>query len=138
MAAGFVTAFGELQLVRSGMAAGAADSVFERPGAPLSREADIALGASFTALFVGSAIDGVINTSQWSRLQHDDGDAQEDAPEPPSRGSTDAPGASPAAAQSPPAAPQPLPAPSEPPPQEPSLEEPSDAEPQPSLSERIQ
>lgn len=138
LAPGFDTAFGALQLVRTGMAAGAADSVYERPGAPLSREADIALGASFTALFVGSAIYGFINTSQCSRLQHDDGEAQEDAPEPPSRWSTDAPRASPAAAQSPPAAPQPLPAPSEPPPQEPSLEEPSDAEPQPSLSERIQ
>lgn len=138
LAPGFDTAFGALQLVRTGMAAGAADSVYERPGAPLSREADIALGASFTALFVGSAIYGFINTSQCSRLQHDDGEAQEDAPEPPSRWSRDAPRASPTAAQSPPAAPQPLPAPSEPPPQAPSLEEPSDAEPQPSLSERIQ
>jgi hypothetical protein len=72
LAPGFDTAFGALQMVRTGMAATASDSVYDNPNAPLSREADIALGASFMALFVGSAIYGFVNTSRCSRLQRGD------------------------------------------------------------------
>ena len=64
------TVVGALQLVRTGMAASASDSVYENPDAPLSREADIALGAGFMALFVGSAIYGFAHTNQCSRLKH--------------------------------------------------------------------
>lgn len=64
------TVVGALQLVRTGMAASASDSVYENPDAPLSREADIALGAGFMALFVGSAIYGFAHTNECSRLKH--------------------------------------------------------------------
>ena len=118
LAPGFDTAFGTLELVRTSMAAAADDSVYANPNQPLSRGADIALGASFTALFVGSAIYGFVNTSRCSRLQSG-GDADEPTPrEPAETWGANAQETAPAAAAAPgsaiaPPAPAPAPAPSD-------------------------
>jgi len=137
LAPGFDTAFGALELVRTGMAASASNSVYDRPDAPLSREADIALGASFTALFLGSAIYGFVNTSRCSRLQQGDDQDPEDASAPPSRWGTATPKARPVAEPPPAAAAPPAPAPNKPPPPEPSLEQPSDEEPPPTPADGV-
>ncbi|MES1186067.1 MAG: hypothetical protein ABUL60_19805 [Myxococcales bacterium] len=137
LAPGFDTAFGALELVRTGMAASASNSVYDRPDAPLSREADIALGASFTALFLGSAIYGFINTSRCSRLQQGDEQDQEDASAPPSRWGTATPRATPVAEPPPAAAAPPAPASNKPPPLEPSLEQPSEEEPPPTPADGV-
>lgn len=129
LAPGFDTAFGALELVRTGMAAGADDSVYENPNAPLSREADIALGVGFTALFVSSAIYGFVNTSRCSRIQHGDDHAPESLPEPPETWGANAQQARPVAAPPPLAAPPPPV--SSPPPPAPASEPPSDPGPSP-------
>jgi hypothetical protein len=61
------TAVGAFQVVRTGMALAADDSVYQDPNQPLSREVDITLGVGLTALFVGSAIYGFVNTSECKR-----------------------------------------------------------------------
>src|SRR3954464_7520626 len=67
LAPGLDSAFGALEVVRTGVALAADDSVYSDPKQPLSRGADIALGLGLTALFVGSAIYGFANTSRCSR-----------------------------------------------------------------------
>lgn len=76
LAPGFDTALGALEVVRTGMAVAADDSVYSDPKQPLSRGADIGLGLGFTALFVGSAIYGFVNTGRCSS-QHSGGDAHD-------------------------------------------------------------
>ena len=58
------SALGAFQVVRTGVAVAADDSVYSDK--PLSRGADIGLGLGFTALFVGSAIYGFVNTGRCS------------------------------------------------------------------------
>ncbi|HWA75638.1 MAG TPA: hypothetical protein VG937_25055 [Polyangiaceae bacterium] len=52
------------EVVRTGLAIGADSSTYSDPNQPLSREADIALGVGFTALFLGSAIYGYSATAR--------------------------------------------------------------------------
>lgn len=137
IAPGFDTAFGALQLVRTGLAASAPDSTYENPNAPLSREADIALGVSFAALFVSSAVYGFVNTSRCSRLQHGDDDAPENLPDPPETWGATNQEARPTAPQPPPVAAQPPPAASAAPPL-PAPEQPLDSEPPPTPLEESQ
>ncbi len=61
------TVFTGLQVARVGMAATARSSAYK--DAPISRGADIALGAGFIALFASSAVYGFVSTSKCSRLQ---------------------------------------------------------------------
>jgi hypothetical protein len=68
IAPGFDTAFATLQVIRTGIALSAADSVYENPDQPLSRGADVGLGLGLTALFVGSAVYGFANTSSCRAL----------------------------------------------------------------------
>ena len=82
IAPGFDTAFGTLQVIRTGMAAAAPDSVYEDPNQPLSRGADIALGVGFAALFISSAVYGFSNTSRCSKLNADS-DSEAATPEEP-------------------------------------------------------
>lgn len=56
---------GSAEVVRTGVAIAAEDSEYQ--DAPISRSTDIALGVGFTALFVGSAIYGAVNTSECSK-----------------------------------------------------------------------
>lgn len=56
-----------LEVARTGLAVNADDSVYEDPEQPLSREADIALGIGFTALFLGSAVYGYSATARCER-----------------------------------------------------------------------
>jgi hypothetical protein len=69
LAPGFDTGIGAFQLVRTGMAVAADDSVYDDPDQLLSREADIAIGASLAALFVGSAVYGFVHTGRCSALR---------------------------------------------------------------------
>jgi hypothetical protein len=69
IAPGFDTAFAALEVVRTGLAASADDSVYSNPNQPLSRGADVALGIGFASLFLGSAIYGYATTARCSRLQ---------------------------------------------------------------------
>jgi hypothetical protein len=55
------------EVVRTGLAIGADASVYSDPNQPLSREADIALGIGFTALFLGSAVYGYSATARCDR-----------------------------------------------------------------------
>lgn len=55
------------QTVRTVHAIAAPDDLYERLGVP--READIAAGASLTALFLGSAVYGYVNTAACERLE---------------------------------------------------------------------
>lgn len=59
--------FGGYQIVRTGHAILAPDEVYEELGVP--READIAVGAGLTALFVGSAIYGYVKTAECERYE---------------------------------------------------------------------
>lgn len=61
------TILGGYQVVRTGAALGADDSVYE--DAPINRTADVALGIGFTTLFVASAAYGYVNTSKCSKLK---------------------------------------------------------------------
>jgi hypothetical protein len=87
------TAVGGFEVVRTVMAATADSAVYQDPKQPLSREADIGLGLGFTALFLGSAAYGFINTGQYASRQsgHEDdtpaeeGDATERWQRPPVR-----------------------------------------------------
>jgi len=63
---------GAFQVGRTVLAATADDSVYDDPNAVLSREADIALGVGFTALFVSSAVYGYVHTGHCRELQHQD------------------------------------------------------------------
>ncbi len=96
------TTFATLQLVRTGLAASASDSVYDNPKAPLSREADIALGAGFMALFTGSAIYGFVNTSRCSRLKRGGDGDQPSAPDPAETWATTTPVTRPVPSSSPP------------------------------------
>jgi hypothetical protein len=69
VAPGFDTLFGGFEVVRTVIAASAADSVYSDPDQPLSREADVGLGIGFTALFVSSAVYGFYYTSRCSALR---------------------------------------------------------------------
>ena len=72
------TVFAGLEVLRTGLAAGADDSVYNNPNQPLSREADIALGIGFASLFLGSAIYGYATTAACSkRKQANAPDVQE-------------------------------------------------------------
>lgn len=59
--------FGGFEVVRTGLSIGASDASYQ--GAPISRGADIGLGVAFTALFVGSAAYGFIQTGRCSDLE---------------------------------------------------------------------
>ena len=69
LAPGFDTAFAGLEIVRTGLAASADDSVYQNPNQLLSREADVGLGIGFAALFLGSAIYGFATTERCTKLQ---------------------------------------------------------------------
>jgi hypothetical protein len=56
------------ELIRTAYAATASSRSYS--GAPLSREADITLGAGFAGLFLASSIYGFVSTSRCSRLKH--------------------------------------------------------------------
>jgi uncharacterized membrane protein len=55
------------EIFRTGYAIAAPDEVYDRIGVP--READIAVGAGLSALFVGSAIYGYVNTAECERVE---------------------------------------------------------------------
>lgn len=141
LAPGFDTTFAALQLLRTGLAATAPDRIYEDPKAPLSREADIALGVGFMALFAGSAIYGFVNTSRCSRMQRGDEHEGESPADPPERWEASTP-----ATRPPPPAPPVTPpvvaespaASSSPPPPPPAPEPPSEPAPPPSASEIVQ
>lgn len=137
LAPGFDTAFGALELVRTGMAATADKSVYSNPDAPLSREADIALGAGFAALFVGSAVYGFVNTSRCSRLQNGDDRAPESRSSQPETWGASTQETRPVVPPAPQAAPAPA-VTSPPTTPEPAPEQPSDAEQAPSHFEGVQ
>lgn len=61
------TAMTGYQVVRTGYALGSGDEPYEAYG--VSRNADIAVGASLTALFLGSAIYGYLKTAECSRVR---------------------------------------------------------------------
>jgi hypothetical protein len=65
------TIFTGLEAVRTGVAVGADSSAYSSPNQPLSREADIALGVAFTALFLGSAVYGYSTTARCERASHE-------------------------------------------------------------------
>lgn len=77
------TVFGGLQLVRTGLAASAPDSTYESKDAPLSREADVALGVGFATLFVSSAIYGFVNTAECSSRHHREDEGPPRSSDPP-------------------------------------------------------
>lgn len=56
------------ELFRIGYAAQASDAAYRR--SPIPRGTDLALGAASAALFLSSAIYGVVNTSACHRLKH--------------------------------------------------------------------
>lgn len=55
------------QTLRTGAALSADDELYKRYGVP--READVAVGATLTALFLGSAVYGYIKTAECGRLR---------------------------------------------------------------------
>ena len=59
--------FGGLQVVRTVLATTVSDSYYQT--APISRGTDIGLGLAFTALFVGSAAYGIVETGQCADLK---------------------------------------------------------------------
>ncbi len=63
------TIVGGLEVVRTGVALGADDSDYRNVA--ISREADIALGVAFSALFISSAAYGYTVTSRCSALKED-------------------------------------------------------------------
>jgi hypothetical protein len=67
------TVFTGLEVVRTGVAVGADNSAYSSSNQPLSREADIALGVAFTALFLGSAVYGYSTTARCERISHEGG-----------------------------------------------------------------
>jgi len=58
---------GAYEVFRTGYAISAPDELYEELGVP--READIAVGAGLTALFVGSAIYGYVKTAECERYE---------------------------------------------------------------------
>jgi hypothetical protein len=60
---------GGLQVARTALAAAADDKVYADPKQPLSRGADIGIGVGLTALFVGSAAYGFINTAECREVE---------------------------------------------------------------------
>jgi hypothetical protein len=59
--------FTGLELVRTGLAVSKKEADYD--GAPISRTADVAFGAAFSALFLSSAIYGFVKTNQCSKLR---------------------------------------------------------------------
>jgi hypothetical protein len=75
------TLFTGAQVARTAFAVGADDSVYDDPAQPLSRGADVGLGLGFTALFLGSAIYGYVNTSKCSKGSREPSDDDDLSPE---------------------------------------------------------
>jgi hypothetical protein len=69
------------EVVRTGMAVGADKSVYSDPDQPLSREADIALGVGFAALFLGSAVYGYSATARCDQAPGPEAAPDTDPPE---------------------------------------------------------